>query len=53
MDYSVILSDVFSSDLDGIIAHLMTRAGAKTAFRTGCELSGRWKSAKVLSLGSW
>jgi plasmid stabilization system protein ParE len=41
MDYSVILSDVFASDLDGIIAHLMTRAGVETASRIGNELLDR------------
>ena len=41
MDYSVILSEVFSSDLGGIIAYLMKSAGPETAFRIGNELIDR------------
>lgn len=41
MDYTVILSEVFSSDLDGIVAYLMKRAGAETAFRIGNKLIDR------------
>lgn len=41
MDYTVVLSEVFSSDLDGIVAYLMKRAGAETAFRIGNKLIDR------------
>ena len=41
MDYSVILSEFFSADLDGIIAYLMKSAGPETAFRIGNELIDR------------
>lgn len=41
MDYEVILSDFFISDLREIVAYLTVRAGAETVARIGNELIDR------------
>ncbi len=38
MDYKVILSDLFISDLKEIVDYLTSRAGMEVAFRVGNEL---------------
>lgn len=41
MDYQVVLSDLFISDLKEIVDYLTERAGPETAFRIGNELLDR------------
>ncbi len=41
MDYQVVLSDFFISDLKEIVDYLTAQAGAATASRIGHELLGR------------